>query len=120
GIAVDLDVPADFARLPRDVETTIFRVIQEALINIHRHAHSPTAAIRLSVADRALVLEIEDRGPGMPPEMAQALRLGDGAFGVGIAGMRERLKQIGGALEIESAESGTRIRATVPLRETAP
>jgi len=115
GIVVALDVPADFKRLPQDVETTLFRVVQEALINIHRHADSPTARIRIAIADGDLTLAIEDRGRGMPAPLLERLMGGDGAFGVGIASMRERLKQLGGGLEIESGGNGTVVRAVVPL-----
>jgi signal transduction histidine kinase len=116
GIAVDLDLPAAFERLPQDVETTLFRVVQEALINIHRHARSATARIRLRAAADRLTLEIEDRGQGMSPELLSSVTTGGGAPGVGIAGMRERLDQLAGHLDIDSTDRGTTIRATVPLQ----
>lgn len=116
GITVDLDLPATFGRLPQDVETALFRVVQEALINTHRHAHSATASIRLTAAADLLTLEIEDRGRGMSPEVLSSVTMGGGAPGVGIAGMRERLEQLGGRLNIESSDRGTTIRATVPLQ----
>jgi PAS domain S-box-containing protein len=115
GIEVALDLPVEFERLPQDVETTLFRVVQEALINIHRHAESPTAAIRLRVDEHHLTLEIEDRGRGMPPELIAQLPAGGGALGVGVAGMRERLQQLGGTLEIVSSDHGTTVRARIPL-----
>ena len=118
-ILVSLDVPDDLKRLPRTVETTIFRVVQESLINIHRHAHSPSAAIRLAFTGDALVLVVEDKGTGMPAGMVAKLQVGDGAYGVGIAGMRERLKELGGTLEIASSQAGTTIRAIIPIRRTA-
>ena len=116
GITVDLDLPATFGRLPQDVETALFRVVQEALINTHRHAQSATASIRLTAAADLLTLEIEDRGRGMSPEVLSSVTTGGGAPGVGIAGMRERLEQLGGRLNIESSDRGTTIRATVPLQ----
>jgi PAS domain S-box-containing protein len=115
GIAVDLDLPAAFERLPRDVETTLFRVVQEALINIHRHAQSPTAHIHLRTDGDRLTLEIRDGGCGMAPELVARLTADGGAVGVGIAGMRERLKQLAGTLDIESGDRGTIVRAVVPL-----
>lgn len=114
GIGVTLDLPATFERLAREVETTLFRVVQEGLINIHRHAQSSTATIRLSADRERLTLEIEDRGVGMPAELVSRLIDGAGTVGVGIAGMRERLKQLGGSLEIESSH-GMTLRALVPL-----
>jgi PAS domain S-box-containing protein len=114
GIAVDLDLPPAFERLDQDVETALFRVVQEALINVHRHAGSPRASIRLHHTGEGLTLEVEDRGHGMPAERLAQLPVGGGAMGVGIAGMRERLEQLGGTLEIESGERGTIVRARVP------
>jgi signal transduction histidine kinase len=113
GIKVDLDLPAAVTRLPQDVETSLFRVVQEALINIHRHANSPTARIHLQIGDE-LILEIADQGKGIPPPLVARLRSGIGALGVGVAGMRERLKQLGGALDINSSPRGTVVRAVVP------
>ena len=115
GIKVDVDLPTGFERLPQDVETALFRVLQEALINIHYHAHSPSAAIRLRVDGRELTLDVEDRGRGMPSAVLAQLLTGGGAPGVGIAGMRERLKQLDGTLEIESNDRGTLVRARIPL-----
>jgi signal transduction histidine kinase len=115
GIAVNLDLPPTLERLPQDVETALFRVVQEALINIHHHAESPSAVIRLRVDRHRLTLEIEDRGRGMPPELIAQLSTGGGAPGVGIAGMRERLQQLGGTLDIESSDRGTLVRARIPL-----
>jgi PAS domain S-box-containing protein len=120
GIEVTLDLPEVLQRLHQDVETMLFRVVQEALINIHRHAGSPDARIRLRVVDGRLSLEIEDHGKGMTPEFVGRLRTGTGAIGVGLAGMRERLEQLGGAFDIDSGDHGTTVRATVPIRAAAP
>jgi PAS domain S-box-containing protein len=120
GVKVDLDLPAAFGRLPQDVETALFRVVQEALINIHRHAASPSAQIRLRVDDGCLALEIEDRGRGIRRELIAQMPSGRGAPGVGIAGMRERLQQLGGMLDIESSERGTVVRARVPVAAQGP
>ncbi|HYM24420.1 MAG TPA: PAS domain S-box protein [Vicinamibacterales bacterium] len=116
GIKVELDVPPDFPRLPRDVETTLFRIVQEALVNVYRHAESPTARIRLAVdpGDHNVTLEIQDSGRGMPSRIAARLSAGEGALGVGIVGMRERVKQLGGTLDIESGDRGTLVRAVFP------
>jgi PAS domain S-box-containing protein len=115
GVAVELDLPSSYERLEQDVETALFRVVQEALINVHRHANSPHATIRLRCTEDRLTLEVEDRGRGMPAELLQQLPAGGGALGVGVAGMRERLQQLGGTLDIESGEQGTVVRARVPL-----
>jgi two-component system NarL family sensor kinase len=113
GISVLLDLPEAFPRLTRDVETTLFRVVQEALINIHRHADSRDAAIRLRQDGSAVTLEVEDHGRGLSVESLAQLPAGNGALGVGVAGMRERLQQLGGVLEIESGAHGTLVRARV-------
>ena len=115
GIAVGLDVPPMFERLPQDVETTLFRVVQEALTNIHCHAQSASADIRLKGGRDCLTLEIEDRGRGMSAEVLSSVTSGGGAPGVGLCGMRERLHQLGGTLSVESSHCGTTLRATVPL-----
>jgi len=115
GITVALDLPATVERLPQEMEMTLFRVVQEALINIHRHAGSPTASIRLRSDARRLTLEIGDHGRGMPADLIARLPTGGGAMGVGVPGMRERLQQLGGALGIQSSDAGTTLRAEIPL-----
>ena len=119
GIKVDLDLPSTFTRLPQDVATTLFRVIQEALLNIHHHADSPTALIRLRLDHERLLLEIVDHGRGMPRTAIAQLPAGAGATGVGVAGMRERLQQIGGTFDIESSDRGTTVRVRLPLSQDA-
>ena len=120
GIEIDLDLPPAYERLPQDVEIALFRVLQEALINIHRHAQSPTARISLRVDPDRLTLDIEDRGVGMPPEQVTRSMSAAGAVGVGIPGMRERLKQLSGTFEITSGDGGTLVRAVLPLPVGAP
>jgi PAS domain S-box-containing protein len=120
GIEVALDLPDTLARLPRETETALFRVVQEALLNIHHHAHSPTALIRLRTDARHLTLEIEDHGRGMPPALVAELPTGGVGLGVGVAGMRERLQQLGGTLEIQTSDRGTTVRVQIPLTPQAP
>jgi signal transduction histidine kinase len=119
GIKVALDLPATMERLPLETETTLFRVVQEALINIHHHAESPTALIRLRIDERHLTLEIEDRGHGMPPGLIAQVATGGVELGVGVAGMRERLRQLGGTLNIDSTDHGTTVRVEMPIPDTA-
>ena len=115
GIAVDLDLPVTLDRLPQEVETTLFRVVQEALMNIHHHADSSTARIRLRDDGGRLALDIEDRGRGMSADLLARLKTGEAAHGIGLAGMRERLEQVGGTLEVDSTDAGSTIRATLPM-----
>jgi signal transduction histidine kinase len=115
GIRVELEVLPDTGRLSNETETTLFRIVQEGLSNIHRHSGSSSAAIRLSREENQVVLQIKDHGRGMAlrsesetPETIQSL-------GVGILGMRQRLRQLGGRLKIDSGTGGTTIWAMVPL-----
>jgi signal transduction histidine kinase len=118
-IAVELDLPARLERLPLDLETTLFRLVQEALINVHRHAASPTATVRLRRTNNTLSLDVQDYGRGMSADLAARLTSWNGAAGVGLASLRERLQQLAGRLEIESSSRGTLIRAAVPLTPTS-
>ena len=117
-IKVDLEFPADFRRLSRESETAIFRTVQECLTNIHRHSESPTATIRIAASDSYVRVEVEDRGKGMPPEK-QFEMAATGIPGVGIRGMRERLRQLGGSLDIQSSGKGTLIVARLPVADTS-
>ena len=117
GITVDLDLPENLERLPLDTETVLFRVVQESLTNIHRHAGSKTARIRLRRDPETLVLEVEDWGRGIPN--ASLKRITSGGGGVGIAGMSERIEQLGGRLEVTSSGPGTTVRVRLPLAKDA-
>ena len=112
-IEVNLEIPPDLGRLPNDTEIAMFRVVQECLTNIHRHSGSPTATIRIYPQHDQLVLEVQDSGKGISEEKLQKFA-SMGRIGVGFGGMRERLRQLDGALEIESDESGTLVRAILP------
>jgi signal transduction histidine kinase len=118
-IDAKLDIPQDFAGLSKEAELSIFRVVQECLTNIHRHAGSSTAGIRVVQDEACLRVEIEDAGKGMPFEKESAF--GSPAYtGVGLSGMRERLRQLGGTLHVQSNSPGTRVTAILPvLRTTA-
>jgi PAS domain S-box-containing protein len=118
GIQVDSDIPADLGRLPQEVETALFRVIQESLTNVQRHSGSSTAQIRIKRDSHQITLEVRDQGGGTPAEI---LDRGPGSslgLGVGISGMSERMRQLGGRLEIASGTSGTTVKAILPLRAT--
>jgi len=117
-IKVDLEFPDDFGRLPRELETAIFRVVQECLTNIHRHSQSPIAKIRIAYSDDLVVVEVEDQGKGIPNERLIEMDLA-GLPGVGVRGMRERIRQLGGSLDIKSSKNGTIIRAVLPTASTS-
>jgi PAS domain S-box-containing protein len=113
-IKVDLELPEDLGRLPQEAETSIFRVVQECLTNIHRHSESPVAKIRIIRSDGHVSVEVGDKGKGIPAEKREAMDAG-GSPGVGIRGMRERLRQLGGTLEVYSNEEGTSVVARLPV-----
>jgi signal transduction histidine kinase len=115
GIQVDLDLPERFERPSSEAETALFRVVQESLINIHRHAASEVARIRLRSDSQTLVLAIEDQGHGIPSGSLERILSGGGTVGVGIAGMTERIKQLGGRFDIASDDRGTTVRVELPL-----
>lgn len=120
GIRVALQISPDVGRLPQDLEATMFRIVQESLTNMHRHSETSMGEIRMTVASGEIVLEVMDRGKGIaPPTLEKISRDGPG-LGVGIAGMRERVRQVGGRLEIESGDQGTTIRALLPLLRSSP
>jgi len=116
GIRATFDIPEDFERLPRDAELILFRVLQESLTNVHRHSGSETAEVVLGRTLEAVVLEVIDRGRGVPPGiLEESARDWVGTAGVGLRSMNHRLRQFGGKLELISTEAGTRLRATLPL-----
>jgi PAS domain S-box-containing protein len=115
GVGIRLSLPEDFPRLPQDIEIALFRVIQESLINIHHHAESPRAEISLGTADGELTLEVRDAGRGMPHVRDGEPSGSEHMLGVGIGGMRERMEQLGGSLEIDSTPAGTTVRAWLAM-----
>jgi PAS domain S-box-containing protein len=112
-ISTSLDMSADFEKLPRDLELSLFRIVQECLTNIHRHSGSPTALVRLYHEGDDIRLDVKDEGKGMPQHILSRVSSGD-SFGVGFRGIRERLRQFNGRLEIQSSKSGTTVSAILP------
>ena len=112
GIRVTLDLPSTSLRLPDRAELALFRVLQEALTNIHRHSQSPLAEVWLTVTTRAAILEIRDQGKGIPAEVIEP---GSKSNGIGLTGMRSRLEELHGTFEITSTTGGTQLVATIPL-----
>ena len=113
-IKVNLEIPADLGRLPAEMEIAIFRIVQECLTNIHRHSGSDVAAIRVFQEGDRLVVQVQDNGKGIPAEKQRQLIDMDRG-GVGFAGMRERLRRLGGTLQIESKENGTVVSAILKV-----
>ncbi|MGC2331145.1 MAG: response regulator [Candidatus Acidiferrales bacterium] len=119
GVKVQVDVARDFPRLPPDVEVTLFRIIQESLNNVHRYSGCQKARVRVkSTRDQKIEVEIRDEGKGISPEVMNAATGAVAPIGVGIQGMKERMRQLAGKLEIVSRPgAGTRVTATLPLRQ---
>lgn len=115
GIPVALELPEDLPRLSEAVEIALFRVLQESLTNVHRHSQAASAEIKVEVDAEEITMEVSDHGRGMPEHILQQLR-GDGTkLGVGLAGMRERIHELGGTFDVSSGSNGTTVRAVVPL-----
>ena len=118
GLDVDLRIRGDFERLPPDTELVVFRIVQESLTNVHRHSGSKTASIRVAREGDKIVVEVQDHGHGMSPEKLAEIR--SQGSGVGISGMRERLRHFSGELLVESNGKGTRLLATLPSKPFPP
>jgi len=118
GIAVKADLPNDLGRLPKPVELGLFRVLQESLTNIHRHSGSSRAEVAVKLFPDKVILEVRDFGHGIPLDRLKNFQAAGTNFGVGLAGMRERLRELGGQLQIRS-EHGTIVSVAMPLKESA-
>ena len=111
GIETSLRIDENFSPLPSEVEISIYRIVQECLTNIHRHSGSPTARIRVEQLATEIEIEVQDNGKGMCEKAANG-------SGVGLIGMHERAKQLGGTLEIKSDSKGTTVIARLPLSKS--
>jgi signal transduction histidine kinase len=112
-IEVELEASSQVGRLPKDLELVIFRVVQEALTNVHRHSGSSSARIVLSRSGTAIEFEISDQGRGISQVAHDRMTVVQS--GVGVRGMQERVRQFGGTLRIDSDENGTRVTGNIPV-----
>jgi len=112
-LRIDVQVTDDLGRLPRDLELVLFRLIQEALTNVHRHSGATQAWISICRSKAEVTAEVRDNGTGMSPERLTQVR--QGGSGVGVRGMRERIRQFQGVLEVDSDPTGTRVSVVIPL-----
>jgi PAS domain S-box-containing protein len=115
GIAVDLSVPENLPRFSSELDTALFRIVQQSLSNLHKHSGSKVAGIRLAVAGSNLTVEISDEGRGISSEILSRFRESGQSPGVGISGMRERVIGLRGTFDLKSDHSGTTIIVTVPI-----
>jgi signal transduction histidine kinase len=122
GLRVDLDFDKELEAVQLDTtrEMALYRFVQEALANVHRHSGSKTASVKVQLRNRAIEATVADAGRGMPQALLQEVRKSSGrAGGVGLAGMHERLSYAGGQLEIRSDERGTVLTAVLPVGDPA-
>ncbi len=111
---VRLEIAEDFGRLPRDVETALFRIVQEGLTNVHRHSESRTVTVRIMRSPDKVSVVIADAGRGIPKQKISEIEAGR-TPGVGLRGMRERARQLGGSFKIRSTDKGTVVVTRLPL-----
>ncbi len=114
-IKVELDISVGPGRLAENMERTLFRIVQESLTNIYRHSGSDTARVRIIRDSGVVRLEVADNGKGIPDDVLAALNSSGGQLGVGIRGMRERIRQLGGWLRVKSDSGGTTIISSLPV-----
>jgi PAS domain S-box-containing protein len=119
GVQVRLDVSPSIGRMDQLIELTLFRILQECLTNIHRHSGSRTATVKISADSQQVSLQVTDEGKGIPKRTLERWSVVGPQLGVGISGMRERVKDLGGTLRIEADETGTTVKATVPTSTIA-
>lgn len=115
GIPVSLDLPPDLQRLPDVVEIALFRVLQESLTNVHRHSRAKSAEISVDLDAEQVTIEIRDHGRGMPSHIIRQIEAETSKLGVGLAGMRERIHELGGRFAVSSNDRGTMVHASIPL-----
>ena len=113
-IRVNLEFPPQVPRLKHELEITFFRILQEALTNVHRHSGSKIASVRFGLDHDGVTLEVQDSGRRVDRTSLLPSGQGGGTLGVGIRGMQERVRQLGGQFEVNSNTAGTTIRATLP------
>jgi signal transduction histidine kinase len=115
GIEVKIDLPDDIGRLPKAIELGLFRVLQESLTNIHRHSGSSQAEVTLRLLPDKVILEVRDYGKGITRELLESFRTKGISFGVGLAGMRERVRELGGTRDVQAKAPGSSIAVTLPF-----
>jgi signal transduction histidine kinase len=118
GMEVKVEIPEHSDRLPLSVEMALFRVLQECLANIHRHSGSKSVEVSLVVSPTDASLRIRDHGKGIPPATLQQFRTNGGRVGVGLAGMRERVREQGGHFDVQSSSFGTTITVRIPATDS--
>ena len=119
GIRVTVEIPEHFGRLTSDIETALFRVVQQCLANVHRHSGSAVANIRIASDDREVRVEVRDEGRGFSREVLAGFLTGTNLVGVGMAGMRERIRELGGKFDVRSSAKGSSVHVSLPIPASA-
>lgn len=116
GIRIEFEMEMNFPKLQRELEVTLYRIVQEGLSNVQRHSGSPSARVRISETPGEVIVDVEDRGHGFPEGMLTAIEeQADAVEGLGLRSVVARVLQLGGRVELNSGRSGTTLRAVVPL-----
>ena len=116
GVKVTLDTPEDLGRLPDAIELALFRVLQEALTNVHRHSGASEAHVLVRQNSNQVVLEVRDNGRGLPQDILRKFDDTGAGTGVGLGGIRERARELGGKLTLQSDSSGTLLSIAIPYQ----
>lgn len=114
-IATTLEMPPNLHRLPSEIEIALFRILQESLTNVHRHSGTKKVEVRLTLNESSVSLIVEDHGKGMSRDVLARFAESGTNVGVGLAGMRERAKELGGTIEVQSGKKGTRLHVVIPI-----
>jgi signal transduction histidine kinase len=117
GLEVKLHVDPELGPLPREIAMAVFRIVQESLTNVHRHARSNSAHVRLTHNSESICIEIQDHGQGIPD--CSSFDAARARMGVGLRGMRDRAQQLDGKFDVQSGSSGTTVKITLPIRKRA-
>ncbi len=120
GIQVNLDAPRELPRLPAEIELVLFRALQEALTNVHRHSGASAAEVVIRREAEQMVLEVRDNGRGIERELLSRFDQTGAGMGVGLSGMRERVCELGGRIKLEADHNGTSLRIALPLAPANP
>jgi PAS domain S-box-containing protein len=115
GIEASLNLPPVVPRLRSNMELALFRVLQESLTNVHRHSSCSSVEVAIAVNAAEVSLKVKDNGSGISPIRLRSLREGSAEVGIGLAGMRERMRDLGGHLDLDSDSTGTTVTAVIPI-----
>jgi two-component system sensor histidine kinase UhpB len=115
GLKLSLNAPDDPVRLPDAIELALFRVLQEALTNVHRHSGASAADVTIRRASGQVILEVRDNGRGMEQDVLSRFRENGAGTGVGLMSMHERARELGGKIQLDSSGKGTSVKIALPL-----